>query len=222
MVHLPSLAPAELIGTVLVKDLFTIRPNNSVGLKTFFVVLRTGDGTMDNLDWLHKHMRNHLSGSNRIATSDRVFNFSNVPSATTNKDVGAALDLVDQAAEMVRSIENRANEFESRARSLAEEATAKLRLAEEHIQHLEAQQRASEACIQQANLDLQEAGEALKRERARVQAAENRLAQLEMRARSAEARAQECENALSRIEDAIRTQILRQGSAAPNKSILAA
>jgi chromosome segregation ATPase len=177
---------------------------------------------MDNLDWLQNHMRDHLSGSSRIETSDRILNFPNVSSATTSKDGGAALDLVYQAAEMVRSIENRANEFENRARGLAEEATAKLKLAEEHIQQLEAQQRAAQTCIKQAHLQLQEAGEALKRERARVQAAENRLPQLEMRARSAEARAQECENALNRIEDAIRTQILRQGPAASNKSTVAA
>jgi len=177
---------------------------------------------MDNLDWLEKHMRDHLSGSSRIETSERVLNFPNVSSETTSKDGGAALELVYQAAEMVKSIENRANEFEHRARGLAEEATAKLKLAEEHIQHLEAQQRAAETCIKQANLKLQEAGEALKRERARVQATENRLPQLEMRARSAEARAQECENALSRIEHAIRTQVLRQGPVASNRLTVAA
>lgn len=182
---------------------------------------------MDNLQWLNKHMRDHLSNSARIGLDDRVLSFPGVPSATTNKDGEAkdgeiALDLVYQAAEMVRSIENRANEFESRARGLAEEATEKLKLAERHIHDLEAQQRAAETCIQQAHIKLQEAGEALKRERARVQAAENRLPQLEMRARSAEARAQECEHALARIEDAIRSQILRQGAPAAVRSTVVA
>jgi chromosome segregation ATPase len=182
------------------------------------IVLQTEGSTMDKLEWLHKHMRDHLSNSARIEPDDTVLNFPNVPSATTSRDGGTALDLVYQAAEMIRSIENRANEFESRARGLAEEATEKLKRAERHIQDLEVQQRAAETCIQQAHLKLQEAGEALKRERARVQTAENRLPQLEMRARSAEARAQECENALARIEDAIRTQILRQGASAAVKS----
>jgi chromosome segregation ATPase len=177
---------------------------------------------MDNLDWLNKHMRDHLSNSVQIEPGDKVFNFPGVATTTTNGDGGTALDLVYQAAEMVRSIENRANEFETRARGLAEEATEKLKLAERHIHDLETQQRAAETCIQQAHLKLQEAGEALKRERARVQAAENRLPQLEMRARSAEARAQECENALSRIEDAIRTQILGQRPPASKKSSMAA
>jgi chromosome segregation ATPase len=173
---------------------------------------------MDNLEWLHKHMRDHLATSARTEPDYRILNFPNVTSGTTKRDGGAALDLVYQAAEMVRNIETRANEFESRARGLAEEATEKLQLAERHIQDLEAQQGAAETCIQQAHLKLQEAGEALKRERARVQAAETRLPELEMRARNAEARAQECESALSRIEDAIRTQILRQGAPASNKS----
>lgn len=205
------------------KGLFTIQPNNVVRLKAILVISKTEESTMDNLEWLHKHMRDHLADSARTEPDYRVLNFPNVPPAvTTNRDGGVALDLVYQAAEMVRSIETRANEFESRARGLAEEATGKLKLAEKHIHDLEARQTAAETCIQQAHLKLQEAGEALKRERARVQAAENRLPQLEMRARSAEARAQECEIALSRIEDAIRTQILRQGPPASNKSAVVA
>jgi chromosome segregation ATPase len=173
---------------------------------------------MENLEWLHKHLQTHLPNSARIEPTDRVLSFPSSTPSNTNRDGGAALDLVHQAAEMVRSIENRANEFESHARGLAEEATERLQRAEKHIQDLEAKQRATDAAIQKAYLMLQEAGETLKKERARVEVAENKLPQLEMRARSAEARAQECENALSRIEDAIRSQILRQGSSVFNKS----
>jgi len=181
---------------------------------------------MDNLEWLNKHMRDHLSNSARIELDDRVLSFPVASAATSRngetRDGETALELVYQAAEMVRGIENRATEFESRARGLAEQANEKLKLAERHIHDLEVKQQAAETCIQQAHLKLQEAGEALKRERARVQAAENRLPQLEMRARSAEARAQECERALSRIEDAIRTQILGQEAPAAARSTVVA
>lgn len=173
---------------------------------------------MENLEWLHKHLQTHLPNSARIEPTDRVLSFPSSTPSNTNRDGGAALDLVHQAAEMVRSIENCANEFESHARGLAEEATERLQRAEKHIQDLEAKQRATDAAIQKAYLMLQEAGETLKKERARVEVAENKLPQLEMRARSAEARAQECANALSRIEDAICSQILRQGSSVFNKS----
>jgi hypothetical protein len=176
---------------------------------------------MDNLEWLHKHMQNHLSNSAQIEPADRVLSFPSTPS-NTNRDGATALDLVYQVAEVVRSIENRANDFESHARGLAREATERLQRVEKHNQDLEAKLRSAEACINKAHLMLQEAGEALKKERVRVEAAENQLPQVEMRARSAEARAQECEKALRRIEDAIRTQILGQGPSAFTKSHAAA
>jgi chromosome segregation ATPase len=177
---------------------------------------------MDDLDWLQKHMRDHLTKSARGERSERVLRFPGAPPIAAGRDGRAALSLVYQAAEVVRSIEDRANEVESRARSLAEEAIEQLRLAEKRIEELEAKQQAAEAYIDEANLRLQGAEEALKTERSRVQAAENQLPRLEMRARAAEARAIECENALSRIEEAIRTQLLRQGRQAANRQAAAA
>lgn len=176
---------------------------------------------MEDLDWLQKHMRDHLSKSARNERSDRILRFPGPPPAA-GRDGRSALSLVYQAAEVVRSIEDRANEVEHRARSLAEEAVEQLQLAEKRIQELEAKQQAAEACIDEANMRLQEAEEALKAERSRVKVAEDQLPRLEMRARAAEARATECENALARIEDAIRTQILRQGRPAAHRSAAAA
>jgi len=177
---------------------------------------------MDDLEWLQKHMRDHLTKSARGERSERVLRFPGAPPATAGKDGRAALSLVYQAAEVVRSIEDRANEVESRARSLAEEAIEQLRSAEQRIEELETKQRTAEAYIDEANMRLQEAEEALKVERSRVKAAENQLPRLEMRARAAEARAIECENALSRIEEAIRTQILKQGRPAAGRPAVAA
>jgi chromosome segregation ATPase len=176
---------------------------------------------MENLEWLHKHPRNHLSGSPQ-RNSDTISNFPSARDAAPTRDGRAALDLVYQAAEVVRSIEERANEFESHARDLAEKAVAKLSLAEKRIQELETQQLAAEAGINDARVKLHEAAEAVKRERARVVAAENKLPELEMRARLAEARAEECQKTIASIEDAIRTEILRRGSSVSVRSNAAA
>ncbi len=209
------------ITAAVVKDSFTIRVNNTPGFNNILTLADQGP-IMEDLDWLQKHMRDHLSKSARNERGDRVLRFPGAPPSAAARDGRTALSLVYQAAEVVRSIEDRANEVESRARSLAEEAIEQLRLAEQRIEELETKQRAAETCIDEANVRLQEADEALKIERSRVKAAEDQLPRLEMRARAAEARAIECENALSRIEDAIRTQLLRQGRPAANRPAAAA
>jgi chromosome segregation ATPase len=75
---------------------------------------------------------------------------------------------------------------------------------------LEKQQQAAEAWIEEARAKLHQAGKRLQEERSRVLVAENQLPALETRARLAEAQAEEYEKTLAHIEDAIRTEILRQ------------
>lgn len=176
---------------------------------------------MDNLEWLHKHGRAQLPYSAPVDRGDPVLS-SSAPAPGEGKVGRIALDLVYHAAEVVKSIEDRANDVETRARTLADEATERLKHAEKHIQELEAKQRAADAYISEANIKLQEAAEALKAERARVIAAERQLPQLEMRVKTAKSRARECENAIARVEDAIRARILRQGTPAASKSNAAA
>jgi chromosome segregation ATPase len=122
------------------------------------------------------------------------------------------LELIDQAAEVVRITRENANEIENRAKALAEGAIEELRLAQEKNQQLEEKQVAAEAVMSEAALKMQSLSEDLNQERARAQAAENRIPELEMRSRMAEARAEECEDALSRIEDAIRSKLLTNSS----------
>lgn len=131
------------------------------------------------------------------------------------------MDLIDQAAELVRSIERQAHDIEIRARTLTEDAIKRLQSAEKQIQSLMEMQAGAEAYINELKIKLEEAGEALARERARVEAVENRLPQLEMRARMGWARAEVCENALAQIEDAIRSKILKEESS-PRKRANAA
>ena len=146
---------------------------------------------MDNLEWLHKHGRTQVSSSVPIDQIDQVLT-SSAPPATDSKVGRVALDLVYHAAEVVKSIEDHANELETRARTLAGEATERLKLTEKHIQELEAKQQAANACTSETHIKLQEAAEALKAEQARVIPAEKQLRQLEMDARTAETHARAC------------------------------
>ena len=176
---------------------------------------------MDNLEWLHKHGRTQVSSSVPIDQIDQVLT-SSAPPATDSKVGRVALDLVYHAAEVVKSIEDHANELETRARTLAGEATEQLKLAEKHIQELEAKQQAANACTSETHIKLQEAAEALKAEQARVIPAEKQLRQLEVDARTVETHARACENAFARVEDAIRARIIRQYTRASGQSTAAA
>jgi chromosome segregation ATPase len=162
---------------------------------------------MDNLAWL----RERTPDLAPFERSKRVVRVSNPPQTAGGRDGESALSLVQQAAEVIRGIEDRASEAEKYARGVAEKAVARLQIAEERIRELEVQRGADAACINDARIKIQEAAELLRRERARVEAAENQLHKLEIRAQTAEAHAEECESALARIESAIRTQLLRQG-----------
>ena len=57
-----------------------------------------------------------------------------------------------------------------------------MRIAEECIRYLEAQQQAAQARISETNIEIQIVREALKHERFRVAAAENQLRELKVRA----------------------------------------
>jgi chromosome segregation ATPase len=140
-------------------------------------------------------------------STKRVLSF---PSSTAI-DGNAAVDLVYQAADLFRDLENRANENAKYAQTLAEKAVEKLQQAGERIQELEAERETTRGHIDEANVMVREAAEALKLERSRVKAAEEQLRQLEVRVRNAEARAEKSGNALTQVEHAIRTRLLGQG-----------
>ena|SRR5271154_4088938 len=97
------------------------------------------------------------------------------------------LDFVRRAAEVIKGMEDRANEIENYAeyaRGIAGEATEKLQLAEKRIEELEAKQRVSEVAVSEANVKIREAEIALNLERSLVKAAEERIRQIELRDRS--------------------------------------
>jgi chromosome segregation ATPase len=119
------------------------------------------------------------------------------------KNYGAVLELVNQAAELIKGIESHASEVERTSYQ-------KLELAEKRIAELEAELRSAQACITEARRKLNESDEAVRTEKSRLETAERKLCELEMRARTAEAHAKENANALTRIEEAIRTKLLEK------------
>ncbi len=172
----------------------------------------------EELDWLQEHMEKYLAAAD--PTVARPMKEASPSAATRSgqslelvktRDGQSAVDLVNQAVELVRGIEKRAKEKETYADGIAE----KLRIAESRIEELvkelEAERRAAEIHVNKSNVTIRDLADALKEERSRVTTAEDELRQLEVRASTAEARAKESEDAIARIEDAIRTQLLGQG-----------
>ena len=151
-----------------------------------------------------------LSRPIRVSSSERVFNFPGSTPSATSKGRVAALDLVSQAVEVIKGIENHANESEKHVRSIADKAIQRLQLAESRIEELETELQSAQVCIREARVKIKESVESANFERSRLEAAERKMCQIEMRARTAEAQAKENANMVARIEEAIRVQILEK------------
>ena len=121
-------------------------------------------------------------------------------------DAGAtALDLVYQAADVFRNIEERARETEARAQLLCKSASEKLRRAE---MRAETAERAQRDLIISAEAKLQDASRALEQAQSRIEAQQDQLTAIEFRAQAAESEARETKQALGLVEEAIRRRLL--------------
>lgn len=116
-----------------------------------------------------------------------------------------ALNLVYQAADVFRGIQDKAQETETRAQALCKSAMERLKLAE---MRTEAAERARRELIVEAECKLQDASRALTQAQSRIEAAEDRLTAVEFRAHAAEAEAREAKQALALVEEAIRRRLL--------------
>jgi chromosome segregation ATPase len=137
-----------------------------------------------------------------------VANFPGVAAAVSRSGPSSALDLVSEAAGVIRGIQERAAESEARAKALAESALEKLQVAVSRIQSVEAARGSAQETISRLSAKLQEAEQELTRTQSRVAATERRLADAERQIQVAETRAVNAEKAVSQIEDAIRTQLV--------------
>jgi hypothetical protein len=122
------------------------------------------------------------------------------------KDQGSiALDLVYQAAEVFRGMEDRARETEARAQSMCKSAAERLKFAE---QRAEAAERDRRKIIDEADRKLQDASRALRQAESRITVAEDYATAAEFRAQAVEVQAQKLRQELALIEDAIRRRLL--------------
>ena len=117
----------------------------------------------------------------------------------------AALDLVHQAADVFREMEQHARQTEARAQSLCNSAIEKVRSAEARA---EAAECAHQTLMIDAEDKLRHASRALEEARSRLEARENQLTAMELRAQAAEAEARETKRALALVEEAIRRRLL--------------
>ena len=119
-----------------------------------------------------------------------------------------------QAAEALTAAEDRATDSEARAEALASRRAEELKLAEQRLLAADAERQAIESKLSEANSRVQQYELALKNSESRNVAAEAKLTAAERRALEAETRANAARAALVRIEEAVRTHLLRGGRAA--------
>jgi len=168
-------------------------------------------------NWLRDHMRDHIANHSALDSPENVLSFQSSPNSKMNPGA-AALDVVYQAAELIRDVDNYAAERHARAETLARQAIEKLKIAHDCVQSAESRRLAAETGIREfsdrleneLSVRLQEVEKVVEQTASRIAAAEAQLFAAEQRARIAEARATEAENALRRIEEAIRTRILEK------------
>jgi hypothetical protein len=116
-----------------------------------------------------------------------------------------ALDLVYQAADVFRSMEEHARETEARAQALCKRAAERLRHAE---MRAETAERAQRELIINAEHKLQDASRALEQAQSRIGEQQDQLTAVEFRAQAAEAEAREAKQTLALVEEAIRKRLL--------------
>ena len=168
-------------------------------------------------DWLQEHMRDHIANSSALESPENVLSFRCPPNSETDPGA-AALNLVYQAAEHIRDVDDCPAERQDRAETLAKQAIEMLEIAEARVRSAESARLAAEAEIKEfsdrvekeLSVKLQKIEEGMEQTASRIAATEAQLSAAEQRAITAEARATEAENALRRIEEAIRTQILEK------------
>jgi hypothetical protein len=139
------------------------------------------------------------------AAARRDGNVLSLPRPLISDAGETALDLVYQAADVFRGMEERARETEARAQALCKSASEKLRCAEIRA---EAAERAQRELIVKAEHKLHDASRALEQAQSRIEAQQDQLTAVEFRAQAAEAEAREAKQALALVEEAIRRRLL--------------
>jgi hypothetical protein len=160
------------------------------------------------MDWLGQHMSGYRANTPSATPTKKIVSFRAARSIAVNSQGVETLDLVHQAADMIRAAEDHAADIETRARALADRAVEELKLTKEQIGCVESDRDALKALLLEAQDRAFAAEDALRQSGARIAILESQLAEADLRASSADMRACEAENVLRRVEDAIRAEIL--------------
>jgi hypothetical protein len=211
----------------LLKRIFTIA---TIAFPNFTILKRFRRSSEDIMASRREQMQEHIESPEWTESGpENVFRFYPGPLAAERgdnpadgEDGSAALQLVYQLADVVRSREEHAAQVEARAQALGKRAIDELNLADERLRATEAARNAAEAALNKANATVQEFEAALKHTEARITTAETQLSEALRRAKTAETRATKSEMALKRLEDAIRIQLLNTRGPAPRNSAAAA
>jgi myosin heavy subunit len=160
------------------------------------------------MNWLREHNRDQVRNAASLDLEQNILTFHRDTAAALRYDTSAALDLVAQAAALIRGIQDRAADSEARAQSLAECALQKLQIAEARFHSAEAARGLAQETLSKLSSRLQDAERELMRTQPRIATAEAQLAEAERHTRAAETRAINAEAAVNQIEDAIRSQLV--------------
>jgi hypothetical protein len=146
--------------------------------------------------------RTKSSAVSSAGDSENILRFTQ----SAAKDYGTtALGLVNQAAEILNSMETHARETEARAHAMCESLAEKLRLAE---MQRDAAERARREVVNELNGKLQEVSRALHQAQSRILIAEDKAVAAEFRAQAAEAQLYKADRELAAVEEAIRKRLL--------------
>jgi protein subunit release factor A len=148
---------------------------------------------------------NYMAQRNSRASVGGEEEILSFPSPIAPDKGATALDLVYQAADVLRGMEKYARDTEARAQSLCTSALERLQLAE---MRAEAAERAQSELVVTAERKLQQACRALEQARSFIKAQEDKLTAVELRAEVAEAEARQAKEALALVEEAIRKRLL--------------
>ena len=158
---------------------------------------------------MERYQNRQFDRTGHPVAADLLHGPANVRGAILSEYTGgvAAIDLVNQAAQVIQSIEDQAAETKMRAHDLARRAAEQLNFAERRVGS-ELAQSAAEASLNEANARADQAEQGTRIAQAQIADIEDRLCTAEDRAKNAEARAIEAEKTLIRVEEAIRSQLL--------------
>ena len=170
---------------------------------------------------LREHMRAHIANYSAVGSAENLLSFR-CPPNTETRSGAAILNLIYQAADLVRDVDDYAAERQARAETLAKHAIEKVEIAEARVRSAESGQLASEAETKELSKRLHEVEKVVEQMASRIGATEAQLSAAEDRARNAEMRADEAEDALKCIELAICTQILEKRFGNPSRRVATA